>query len=88
MCVVSNDTLPSSNVMVNGIGKGSLSITPSTSMNQLAINTSLHLEKSSFELAHLVIWDVALTGVQMKVVTDSFANYLVCSLAFLSSDRI
>jgi hypothetical protein len=55
MCVVSNGTLPSSNVTVNGIGKGSLSITTSTSINQLTINTSLHLEKSSFELAYLVV---------------------------------
>jgi hypothetical protein len=77
MCVVNNGTAPPNNIVVNGIGKGSLSITPSISINQLAINTSLYLEKSSFELAHLVIWDVALTQTQMKVVTDSFANYLL-----------
>jgi hypothetical protein len=75
MCVVSTGTAPN-NIVVNGVGKGSLSITPSTTINQLAIHTSLYLEKSSFELAHLVIWNVALTPTQMKVVTDSFANYL------------
>jgi hypothetical protein len=77
MCVVSTGTAPPNNIVVNGVGKGSLSITPSTTISQLAINTSLYLEKSSFELAHLVIWNVALTPTQMKVVTDSFANYLL-----------
>jgi hypothetical protein len=77
MCVVSTGTLPPNNIVVNGVGKGALSITPSTTINQLAINTSLYLEKSSFELAHLVIWNVALSPTQMKVVTDSFATYLL-----------
>jgi hypothetical protein len=77
MCVVSNGIIPPNNIVVNGVGKGTLSITPSNTINQLAINTSLYLEKSSFELAHLVIWDVALTPTQIKVVTDGFANYLL-----------
>lgn len=77
MCVVSSGTAPPNNVIVNGVPKGALCITPNSNINQLAINTSSFIEKSSFEFAHLIIWDAALTSVQMKAVTDSFANYII-----------
>ena len=77
MCVVSSGTAPPDNVIVNGIGKGTLAVTPNATINQLAINTSSYLEQSSFELANLIIWNVALTPVQIKAVTDSFANYIL-----------
>jgi hypothetical protein len=77
MCVVSSGTAPPDNFVVNGIGKGVLSITPDTTINQLCINNSSYLEKSSFELSQVIIWDTALTQTQMKVVTDAFANYII-----------
>jgi hypothetical protein len=77
MCVVSNGTNSANNIIVNGVPKGVLSITPNNTINQLGINTSSYLEKSTFELSQVIIFDQALTPVQVKVITDAFANYLI-----------
>jgi hypothetical protein len=80
MCVVSNGTNVADNIIVNGVPKAVLSITPINTINQLGINTSSYLEKSSFELSQLLIFDRALTPIQVKVITDAFSNYLISGI--------
>ena len=80
MCVVSGGTAIPNNVQVNGIGKGVNVVTSNSGINQLAINTSSYNEKSTFELAHVIIWDSVLSLNEMKTVTDAFGNYLITGI--------
>jgi hypothetical protein len=77
MCVSSGGAAAPNNIIVNGVSKGTSSITVNSTINQLCINLSSYQEYSSFELAQLIIFDSPLTSTQIKVITDSFSNYLI-----------
>lgn len=76
MCVSTNTGIAPQHINVNSTAKGTQLITTSPTPNQLAINTNNFLEKSGFELAHIIIWDVPLTLAQMNVVVASFDEYV------------
>ena len=73
-----NDNIIPNNVIINGIpsgikhgGQGGL---------RLAINklddTSIIAEQSDFAISYVIIWDINLTNVALKIISDALMNYL------------
>lgn len=79
MCATSGG-VSSTNILANGLSRGTTGIVSNATNNQLAVNTSSYGERSSFEIAHLIIWDKQLTPTEMKVVSNALANYLITGI--------
>ena len=65
------------NILVNGVGTGTLNGAGSVSSSRLGINVFSGGEQSNFQFSQVIIWDVALTPAEMVIVSDAYANYLL-----------
>jgi hypothetical protein len=75
LCVIRGTSVPIPyNVIVDNVAVGISQIT-NTSFGSLGVNTSTYGEKSDFEIAHVIIWDYALTSSELFLVSNAFNTY-------------
>jgi hypothetical protein len=78
-----NEGAISSNIYINGVASGVKE--GGTGGLKLSINNNQSLigEKSDFALSYLIIWDNILSNDELKIVSDSFINYLATGVPLL-----
>lgn len=76
VCIVRGSSVPiPNNILLNGIPSGTALIT-SMVVGKMAVNTNRFGQNSEFELAHVLIWNQALTSVELNAVAGAFNTYL------------
>lgn len=75
-CIVRGSSIPvPNNILSNGVPSGTALIT-NTAAGKMAVNTNRYGEYSDFEVAHILIWDQALTSTELNAVAIAFNTYL------------